>query len=82
MKKRLAIGCFLVGVFFSPVASFSQIDTATVADTSNIADTTGFGNFFSEQEVNKYLEYKPLLWVGIGSCHFMVMFVIVIIKIR
>ena len=70
MKKILTIVCFLVGIFLSPTASFSQIDTTTVADTSTIADTSGFGNFFSEQEMNKYLEYKPLLWFGIGSLTF------------
>ncbi len=57
-------------MFFSPVTSFSQIDTTTVADTSNIADTSGFNFFFSEQEINKYLTYKPLLWIGIGSLSF------------
>lgn len=40
-----------------------------VADTSDIsiADTSGFNEFFNEEELTKFLEYKPLLWFGLGS---------------
>ena len=70
LKHYFTIICFLSVMFLLPDVSYSQIDTIATADTSNVADTSGFESFFSEQELTKYLEYKPLLWVGIGSLTF------------
>ncbi len=70
--KRFLI---ILAVLFWGFNSFSQVDTSFVgSDTSFTGtDTSGFSSFFtySEEEMSKYLEYKPILKFGFGSLSFL-----------
>ena len=48
--------------------SYSQIDSVSVAEPDTTADEFSF--FYTEEEEMKYLNYKPIIELGVGSVKF------------
>ena len=72
MKKT----CLLIGFLFFIKLSFSQIDTSSIVpkdtsltaveDSSFSSGDDGFSFFFTDEERSKFLNYKPILGIGVG----------------
>ena len=64
MKRYL-----LVILFFKLInLSYSQVDTSFVASPDSALDEFSF--FFNDEETAKYLNYKPIIGIGLGSLKF------------
>jgi len=65
----------LIGLLLFIKLSFSQIDSSSVSsnggsevveDTSFASGDDGFSFFFTDEERSKFLNYKPILGIGVG----------------